>query len=457
MADLGTQEEPESKNEEAIRVEIPRPVIEVMDRLEKAGFQAYLVGGSVRDMLLGREPKDYDIATDATPDQVKPLFPKVIPAGEKYGTVTVLNGIPIEVTTFRKDGRYLDGRRPESVDFSDSLEEDVKRRDFTINALAMTKEGVLKDPLDVQRDIWLEHIHCVGDPNERFNEDALRMMRAIRFACQLGFSISAPTYYAIRRNARLISNVSWERIRDELAKILLSERPCMGISLLGTSRLMQYIIPELSDCVGFDQHSEHHDKNVMAHIIETVGWTPNRLNVRLAALLHDVAKPKTFTLVDGEGHFYGHHLEGEIMAREILNRLRFDNHTIGTVCTLVREHMSRYDFLRPRNTKRFINRVGIDNLEDLFDLQIADIKASAPPHDFSMVLALKEDCQRILNEKEPLTVKDLAINGHDLCEWGMTPGKEMGAMLKRMLECVLEDPSVNTREGLKKVFEGGFQ
>ena len=433
---------------------IPDPVIRVMERLEKAGFQAYLVGGSVRDMLLGRMPKDYDIATDATPDQVKPLFPKVIPTGEKYGTVTVLNEIPIEVTTFRRDGRYLDGRRPESVDFSDSLEEDVQRRDFTINALAMTREGRVIDYVDGLRDLLeLRSIRCVGEPNQRFKEDALRILRAYRFEAQLGFNMNCDTFFATFDNKGLLKNVSYERIRDELVKILMSNRPSGVLFFVLSWGILSDIIPEFAPCVGFEQHSEHHSYDVMWHTLKTVDCSPARLNVRLAALLHDIAKPKCFSMVKGEGHFYGHHLDSEVMAREILNRLRFDNHTIGTVCTLVREHMSRYDFLRPRNTKRFINRVGVDNLEDLFDLQIADIKASAPPHDFSMVLALKEDCQRILNEKEPLTVKDLAVDGYDLCEWGMTPGKDMGAMLKRMLECVLEEPSVNTVEGLRVIYE----
>jgi tRNA nucleotidyltransferase (CCA-adding enzyme) len=265
--------------------------------------------------------------------------------------------------------------------------------------------------------------------------------------------MNCDTFFATFDNKGLLKNVSYERIRDELVKILMSERPSGVLFFILSWGILSDVIPEFVPCVGFEQHSEHHNYDVMRHTLKTVDSSPARLNVRLAALLHDVAKPKTFTMVNDEGHFYGHHLEGEIMAREILNRLKFDNHTIGTVCTLVREHMSRYDFLRPRNTKRFINRVGVDNLEDLFDLQIADIKASRPPHDFSMVLALKEECQRVISQKEPLTVKDLAVNGHDLCEWGMTPGKEMGVMLKRMLECVLEDPSVNTREGLRTVFE----
>jgi tRNA nucleotidyltransferase (CCA-adding enzyme) len=432
----------------------PDPVTDVMETLERHGYQAYLVGGSVRDIFLGRGPNDWDIATDATPDEVKSIFPKVIPTGEKYGTVTVYNGLAIEVTTFRKDGCYSNGRRPESVEFSKSLKEDVERRDFTINAMAMTKDGEVVDPLNCQRDLRTGIIETVGNPDERFREDALRMMRAVRFASQLGFQIGTPTWRAISENNRLLANVSQERIRDELVKILMSWRPHIGIQHLIDTGLIEMIIPEMVQCVGFDQLSRYHYRDVAGHIIETVRNCPLRLNVRLAALLHDIAKPKCFTVdEEGEGRYYRHHLEGEIMAKEILVRLKFDNQTVSNVCILVREHMSRYDFLKPTIVKRFINRVGVDNLEDLFALQIADITASYPPYDFSQVLTLKRECYRILDEKEPLTVRDLAVNGHDLMNWGMSPGKEMGQMLQLMLNRVLENPEINTKEGLKEVYE----
>lgn len=436
-------------------VVIPSPVLDVMDALEKAGFQAYLVGGSVRDILLNRQPKDFDIATDAVPQQVRSLFARAIPTGEKYGTITIHGEMDVEVTTFRTDGRYLDGRRPESVDFSDSLQEDVTRRDFTINALARSRAGEIVDYVGGQRDLGLRLIRCVGDPDARFQEDALRMMRAHRFASQLGdgFSIETGTLDAITRNAHLILNVSWERIRDELVKILTSDRPG-SIRTLQHTGLLAHILPELAACDGFSQSSRHHDKDVFEHIMVALEKTPNRLDVRLAALLHDVGKPKSFSLdANGEGHFYSHQLKSEEMAREILNRFRFDSRTIGTVCTLVREHMSRYDFLRPRSIKRFMSRVGVCNLEDLFDLQIADIEASAPPHDFSKVLALKADVERILSLREPLSVKDLAVSGHDLIEWGMEQGEDIGTVLAMMLEKVLDDPSLNTREHLKAVYE----
>ncbi len=433
---------------------IPSRVIEVMDVLQRAGFQAYVVGGAVRDIFLGRVPVDYDIATDARPEQVKSLFPRVIPTGEKYGTVTVQNGMDIEVTTFRKDGRYLDGRRPESVDFSDSLVEDVTRRDFTVNALAMDRDGEVIDHVGGLSDLKRRLIRCVGEPHRRFGEDALRMMRAIRFECQIEGDLDQATKEAIRDRAALIANVSQERIRDELTKILLSNQPGKGILELNAQGLLVYILPELHACVGFDQKSEHHDKSIFDHIIAVVDGTPARLNVRLAALLHDIGKPLSFSLdAKGEGHFYGHHLRGQDLTREILTRLRFDSRTVSSVSILVREHMSRFGFLREKNTKRFIVSVGIENLEDLFDLQAADIMASKPPHDFAKLEALKQEVEGILRRGEPLTVKDLAVDGNTLQSWGMKPGKEMGEILQSLLDRVLDDPCINTPRALKEEFD----
>lgn len=432
----------------------PSPVGKVMDVLLRAGFQAYLVGGSVRDILLHREPADYDVATDARPSEVKSLFPRVIPTGEKYGTVTVREDMDVEVTTFRRDGRYLDGRRPQSVAFSDSLEEDVLRRDFTVNALAMDRDGRVIDLVNGLPDLERRLVRCVGDPRERFREDALRMMRAIRFACQLEGNLEKRTGDAIKECSALITKVSKERIRDELVKILLSNQPGTGVALLESSGLLAYILPEVQACVGFGQKSEHHDRSVFGHIIATLDGTPPRLNVRLAALLHDIGKPGTFSVdAEVERHFYGHHLEGEKLAREALTRLRFDSKTVSAVATLVREHMSRYKFLRPKNPKKFINAVGVENLQDLFDLQAADIAAHKPPHDFSKLNALKDEIRDILVRGEPLTLKDLAVDGDILKSWGMKPGKKLGEMLEVLLEKVLDDPSVNTVEGLRREFD----
>jgi tRNA nucleotidyltransferase (CCA-adding enzyme) len=424
-----------------------------METLQENGFQAYLVGGGVRDILMNLEPKDYDICTDALPQQVKNLFNKVIPTGEKHGTVTVvLPENKIEVTTFRQDGDYQDCRHPEEVVFTRSLQEDVARRDFTMNSIAININKRIFDYFNGVQSIENKCIVTVNNPDDRFKEDALRMMRAIRFAVQLDFKIEENTKQSILKNSNLITYVSQERIRDELCKILLSDYPSRGIKLLRDCGLLIYIIPELQRCVNFDQQNIHHNKNVFDHVMAVLDDTPKDLIIRLSALLHDIAKPIVFTVDENNnGHFYKHHLEGEILTEEILKRLKFDNKTINTVKLLVRHHMDRYEFLRTSNIKKFINRVGVENLESLFILQVADIKGSAPPHDFSGIEKLKEDIQVILSEKQPLTIKDLKINGYDLMELGFKPGKQMGDILDNLLEMVLENPNLNNKDSLVNV------
>jgi len=438
-----------------VQIPIHPFVLSIMGTLERAGYRAYVVGGSIRDLILGREPNDWDVATDATPSVVRALFERTVPTGEKYGTVTVLGEMPVEVTTFRKDGRYLDGRRPESVEFSSTIEEDLVRRDFTINALAADRVGNVLDFVNGLEDLRNRLVRCVGDPGERFREDALRMLRAHRLVAELGqgFRIEPRTLQAITENAHLILQVSWERIRDELVRILMSESPGV-LRDLYDSRLLEYILPELADCYGFKQWNRHHDKDVFEHTIAAVESSPKKLRVRLAALLHDVGKAETFSLgPDGEGHFYGHSVKSAEMAEEVLKRLRFDSHTVSSVCTLIREHMTRHSRMGPKGLKRLIARVGKDLIHELLDLQMADVKASGHPGDLSEVLRLKEGVEGILASGDPITVKDLAVKGADLIEWGMEEGKEIGDVLKAMLDRVLEDPSLNTKERLRGIFE----
>ena len=429
---------------------IPKNVLYVLNTLQANNYNSYLVGGCVRDLLLGRQPKDYDITTSALPKQVKTLFPHVVLTGEKHGTVTVVtNEGNVEVTTMRKDGIYKDNRHPETVEFTNNIVCDLSRRDFTINAIAFSINGNIIDPYNGIKDLKQKIIKTVGNPDERFNEDGLRMMRAIRFACQLGFIIEEGTVFSITVNKYLINNISAERIRDELCKILISNKPSVGIDLLRITGLLDIIIPEIGNMVDFDQHNPNHDKNVYEHTLAVLNEVSNNITVRLAALLHDVGKPETFSLDEnGIGHFYGHHMRGYDIAKNILQRLKFDNKTIDIVCVLIKEHMSRYDFLRTSNIKKFINRVGIDNLDSLFELQIADIKGSKPPHDINNVLKLKEEAKRVIEEKQPLTVKDLVINGYDLINLGIKPGRNMGLLLKEMLELVLENHELNNREYL---------
>lgn len=441
---------------------IPDYINQINKTLSDNGHKAYLVGGCIRDYFLDKKPKDYDIASSATPTQIKMLFDKVIPTGEQHGTVTVMiDGVGVEVTTLRKDGEYKDSRHPESIEFTDDIVEDLSRRDFTSNAIAYDFD-IFIDPFNGINDIKNKVIKAVGNPNERFREDALRMMRAVRFASTLNFTIKDNTKASIKNNAELINNISNERISDELSKILLSDEPSYGIRLLDELDLLEYIIPELKQCVNFDQKNPHHSKNVFDHILSVLDNTDNNLVLRLAALFHDIAKPLTFTLDENNvGHFYKHHIEGEILTKEILQRLKFDNKTIDQVCILVREHMSRYDFLRTSSIKKFINRVGIENLDNLFKLQMADIKGSKPPFDFSSILNLQKEVEKILNEKQPLSVKDLDVNGYDLMTIGIPQGKQMGEILNNLLEYVLESPDNNKKEILllkanKILFEGGM-
>jgi tRNA nucleotidyltransferase (CCA-adding enzyme) len=431
---------------------IPKEALEVLTNLKENGYQSYLVGGCVRDLCLGKTPKDWDITTKALPEQVIGLFDHVIPTGLQHGTVTVmLNNLPLEVTTFRSDGNYSDGRRPDSVQFGVSIEEDISRRDFTINGLVYDGEVVI-DYYTGLADLKEGIIRAIGNARDRYAEDALRMMRCIRFSSQLGFRIEQDTFSYIKASCERIKNVSWERIRDELVKTLLSDRPSEGIELLGKSGLLVYVLPELQMCVGFDQRNYHHRKDVFGHILKVIDATPSCINVRLAALLHDIAKPKTFSIgEDGVGHFYQHHVVGAEMTEEILKRFKFDKNTIENVRILVREHMSRYVKLRKGSIKRLINRLGKHNVDDFIDLQLADIVGSKPPYDFDTIIDLKREIKRVLEAEEPLSVKDLAINGHDLINMGIQPGRRMGEILKDLLQIVLESPELNTKDYLLDV------
>ncbi|WP_218641676.1 CCA tRNA nucleotidyltransferase [Paenibacillus odorifer] len=439
-------------------MKIPNEVRFVLDALKQKGFPSYLVGGCVRDSRLGREPKDYDIASLATPEEVISIFERVVPTGIKHGTVTVFEGDwGIEVTTFRKDGSYSDGRRPDEVTYSKSILEDLSRRDFTMNAMAYDGNAYL-DPFMGMWAMMDKLIKTVGNASDRFSEDALRMMRAVRFMTQLDFNLEGETFHGIKDNAHLIENVSQERIRDELVKILMSDNASKGIEMLQYTGLLKHILPELEDCKGFDQHNPHHDKDVFGHILEVLKNTPAILEVRLSALLHDIAKPVTFSLDDnGIGHFYTHEYVGAAMAHEIMRRLKFDNDTTEKVCTLVNEHMSKYDQFRTATAKKLINRVGVDNIDNLFHLQIADIKGHVLPHNIDIVTNMKNAVDDILSEDQPLSVKDLALNGNDIMSMGFKAGRIIGKILETLLGAVLENPSLNNKETLREIVKQEFE
>lgn len=430
----------------------PKDVQYVIDTLTKNNYEAFLVGGCVRDILLDTKPKDYDITTNALPEQVMSLFSKTIPTGLKHGTVTVLiNDTPYEVTTYRIDGDYKDNRRPEDVQFVSSLKDDLSRRDFTINALAYNNKDGLQDFFNGTEDLSSRLIKAVGDAAKRFNEDALRMLRAIRFSCQLNFNIELKTLKAIEKNSSLILNISSERIRDELCKILTSPNPAKGFRLLNSTGILKYILPELQKAVGFDQKTPYHDKDIFEHTLSVVEKVPNNLTLRLAALFHDIAKPQCFFIgEDGIGHFYEHQKVGKDLSKNILKGLSFDNDTIDKVSTLVREHMSILFKPKSAAIKRLINRVGKDLIFDLYDLQRADILSSAPP--FIALEALestKEKTKGILEADEPLDKSSLNINGNILMKsLNIKPGKIIGEIIDYLMNKVIDEPNLNNEANL---------
>jgi tRNA nucleotidyltransferase (CCA-adding enzyme) len=435
-----------------IEFNLPNDVKAIMNAFEGGGFEIFLVGGCVRDTLLNRLVNDWDFCTKATPEEIILVCDKCgfkyIPTGLKHGTITVvLNNEGYEITTYRLDGDYSDGRHPNKVFFTTSLKEDLARRDFTINALAYSEKEKLIDYFNGLEDLENQLIRCVGNPEERFKEDNLRRLRAIRFAAQLGFGIETETYKNIAMSPESLNCLSVERIRDELSKILLSNNSAYGIRELSKLGLQRYIIPELEKCVGFHQHNKHHDKDVLEHTLCVVENTTAKLDLRLAALLHDIAKPICMEIDKaGQGHFLEHDVKGAIIAEEILTRLRFDNKTIAKVSKLVRYHMNKYEKIKLSSIKKFMTRVGIEDLEDLFELQIADIKSTALEYqNYDKIIAVREECRRIIRQKEPLKIKDLSINGADLIEIGFKPGKEMGNTLNDLLTLVLENPELNNR------------
>ncbi|MFZ5642316.1 MAG: CCA tRNA nucleotidyltransferase [Bacillota bacterium] len=424
---------------------IPPEVRVVLERLNKNSFMAYLVGGVVRDIIQGKEPRDYDIATSATPQQVRELFSKVIPTGEKHGTVTVLSGkLGIEVTTLRRDGTYSDRRHPDSVEFTGSLKEDLSRRDFTVNSLACDLEGIVYDFFGGVADIAVGVIRAVGDPGKRFKEDALRMMRAIRFACQTGFIIEERTLKSIRANRRLIAGVSAERIREELSGILVSNYPHKGMALIRSCGLLSYLLPELDP--GPVNKLDDTGKGAFEYTLDLLINTPPNLNVRLAALLHTVAAHCLSPEGSGEKRYRRRREDYKEPVEEALNRLKYDRKTIRSVCLLAGERFSGNDFTQIKNVKKLMARVGTENIEDLFSLWRAVAMTSAGKEGCAGIESLKKAVDEITIKKIPIQVSDLAINGNDLKALGIRPGRRMGYILYRLLDIVLERPEMNKKE-----------
>lgn len=433
---------------------IPTKVQFIIDTFYNNGFEAFLVGGCIRDYLLNKTPKDYDIATSATPDQTISLFEKTIPTGLQHGTVTVvIENENFEVTTYRTESEYIDNRHPEKVEFVKNIKEDLSRRDFTINAFAYNHKKGLLDFFEGKSDLKNKIIRAVGNSDIRFNEDALRMLRAIRFSSQLDFDIDKDTLSNIEKNNLLINNISFERIRDEISKILLSNNPRKGLLLLKNTGLLTNIIPEFKDTFGFDQKNPHHFEDVFEHSLSVLEKTPSILTIRLAALFHDIGKPSCFNLDEkGIGHFYGHNIKSEEISRKILNRLRFDNKTIKETLKLIREHMNVLDNPNNSNIKRLITRVGLDSIENLYSLQEADILSLKDPSVAThKIVKMREVTNNILISKEPLSLKDLAITGNDLItELGLSKGKIIGDVLKKLFNIILDYPDLNNKADLLK-------
>lgn len=446
-----------------MKINIPKDVNYIINNFYKNGYEAYMVGGCVRDSLLGVEPKDYDITTSAKPEETISLFEKTIPTGLKHGTITVIiNSTPYEVTTFRTEGTYLDNRRPSSVDFVTDIKEDLSRRDFTINALAYNENTGLIDYFNGVDDIKNKIIRCVGDPDKRFKEDALRMLRAIRFSCQLTFDIEEGTLKAIKDNYKLIENISFERIRDEICKILISHNPSRGLELLKDTKLLELILPEINSLVDFSPKCTNHNRNVFTHTLRVIDNTENDLLLRLSALFHDVGKLNTLTPFDN-GRFYGfpgHSIEGAIMSKRILSKLRFDNNTIKIVSKLIEHHLvlNVDTMLTKYEVKKLLNDVGKNNISLLFKLQRADINSLDNPKIFlDKVNYTEKLTNEILENNEPLTIKDLDISGEDLISnLGLKPGKIIGDTLNYILDKVLEDPNLNSKEILLNLAKDKF-
>ena len=462
-----------------ITLTIPEYVQKVGRILLKEGYDAYLVGGALRDVAMGEKPHDYDLATNALPDEMLNMFPKAISTGAKFGTVVALiqdkhgETHEVEVTTFRSEAEYVDGRWPESVDFVEDIDKDLGRRDFTFNAMALDlsqlkldgsdepKEGDIYDPYGGIGDIENKLVKAVGTPIERFKEDGLRAFKACRMAAQLGFDIEKDTFEAIKKSIPIASQISMERIRDEFMKMLLnSPKPSIGIELMRQTGLLAIFMPELLESVDVEQKLFHaHD--VYWHALKTCDVAHD--SVKLAALLHDIAKPRTDM---GNGHFYGHDKMGSDLAEQIMKRMKFSQTEIKRVKILIENHMFHYPHIKENMTdqereniekhewtdsavRRFIQRVGEENIDDLFKLRLADAQSN-PSTAFKPdeITVLQRRISEVRKQDMALKVTDLDITGQDLMDIEIKKGPKMGIILNELLDMVIEDPLLNTKEKL---------
>lgn len=424
---------------------MPENVREILNRLEGAGYEAWCVGGAVRDALLGLEPGDWDITTSAPPEAVLALFaPNALPTGLQHGTVTVGGGRGVEVTTFRRDGEYLDNRHPDHVEFTRSLTEDLSRRDFTVNAIAADLRGELADPFRGREDLERRVLRAVGQPEKRFQEDALRILRGLRFSARLGFTIEPGTAAAIRRCAPLLENIAPERIQTELSGMLCGEHVLEV--LLGYPEVLGVFLPEILPCVGFDQHSVYHCYDVWEHTARAVAAVKPLPVLRYAMLLHDIGKPETFSLdEEGRGHFYGHWRRSVPLAQAALERLRMDNRSRQTILTLVERHDCELP-LSERSVRRNLARYGEETLRLLLEVKRADNLAQAEAYrDRQTLIRQWEDLlELVLAEGACFSLRQLAVKGNDLTALGLR-GPAVGRALEELLELVIDEKLPNER------------
>lgn len=424
---------------------IPENVREILNRLEGAGYEAWCVGGAVRDALLGLEPGDWDVTTSAPPEAVLALFaPNALPTGLQHGTVTVGGGRGVEVTTFRRDGEYLDNRHPDHVEFTRSLTEDLSRRDFTVNAIAADLRGELADPFRGREDLERRVLRAVGQPEKRFQEDALRILRGLRFSARLGFTIEPGTAAAIRRCAPLLENIAPERIQTELTGMLCGEHVLEV--LLGYPEVLGVFLPEILPCVGFDQHSVYHCYDVWEHTARAVAAVKPLPVLRYAMLLHDIGKPETFSLdEEGRGHFYGHWRRSVPLAQAALERLRMDNRSRQTILTLVERHDCELP-LSERSVRRNLARYGEETLRLLLEVKRADNLAQAEAYrDRQALIRQWEDLlELVLAEGACFSLRQLAAKGNDLTALGLR-GPAVGRALEELLELVIDEKLPNER------------
>lgn len=437
-----------------VRIAVPSQVRRVLLRLQERGYAAYAVGGCVRDSLLGQSPADWDICTNARPEETERCFDHCVLTGAKYGTVTVIEeGETYEVTTFRAETGYADSRHPDAVQFLPDLEGDLARRDFTVNGMAADADGFVTDLFGGMEDLRQKRIRCVGTATERFSEDALRMLRALRFASRLGFSIEAQTAKAIHREKHALTRVAAERLRKELSGLLMGQNA--ETLLEEYADVLCLFLPEMEPCVGFLQHNPHHKWDVYRHSLRVLSYTPPREALRLAALLHDVGKPACFfTDEAGVGHFYGHAAKGAEVCRAALRRLRYDNHTIDYVTKLVEYH----DFVapNPKSLRRLLAKLGEPLLRDLLELRRADALGTGTADETQVEAQIQQYMAwlaEILETEQCLSLKDLEINGEDLLQMGVPKGPQVGSLLRQALEEVLEERLPNKREDLVKFIQ----